>query len=90
MDNREEKTDENSHSLEKDETQTLTTLYNESVKNLQPGEILEGKIVCIMKDHVMVDVGFKSEGLFLLLNLRIGREMFQLRKEIMWKCYLRA
>ena len=62
MDNREEKTDENSHSLEKDETQTLTTLYNESVKNLQPGEILEGKIVCIMKDHVMVDVGFKSEG----------------------------
>jgi len=32
------------------------------VKNLQPGEILEGKIVCIMKDHVMVDVGFKSEG----------------------------
>jgi len=62
MDNREEKTDENSHSLEKDETQTLATLYNESVKELQPGEILEGKIVCIMKDHAMVDVGLKSEG----------------------------
>jgi len=62
MDNREEKSEENSYSLEKSETEKLATLYNESVKELQPGEILKGKIVCIMKDHVMVDVGLKSEG----------------------------
>jgi len=62
MDDREGKSEENLSSLEKDETEELATLYNESVKELQPGEILEGKIVCIMKDHVMVDVGLKSEG----------------------------
>jgi len=40
----------------------LTKLYNESIRNLKEGQIIKGKIV--HKDHkeVMVDIGYKSEG----------------------------
>lgn len=37
-------------------------LFEESLKTFQSGEIIEGKVVRIDKEHVMVDVGYKSEG----------------------------
>lgn len=37
-------------------------LYEESFKNIEEGEILQGKIISIGKDYVMIDVGYKSEG----------------------------
>ncbi len=37
-------------------------LFEESLRTFQEGEILEGKVVGIDKDFVMVDVGYKSEG----------------------------
>ncbi len=54
---------EEAKSPKAEETQEkLMKLYKESVKELQVGEIVPGKVVCISKDHVMVDIGFKSEG----------------------------
>jgi len=38
------------------------TLYEESLKTLEEGQILRGIVVDITPDHVMVDVGYKSEG----------------------------
>jgi len=37
-------------------------LFEESLRTFQEGEILEGKVVRVDKEHVMVDVGYKSEG----------------------------
>ncbi|PIX25034.1 MAG: 30S ribosomal protein S1, partial [Deltaproteobacteria bacterium CG_4_8_14_3_um_filter_45_9] len=38
------------------------TLYEESLKTLEEGQILRGIVVDITPDHVAVDVGYKSEG----------------------------
>ena len=38
------------------------TLYEESLKTLEEGQILRGTVVDITPDHVTVDVGYKSEG----------------------------
>jgi small subunit ribosomal protein S1 len=40
----------------------IEELYAESLDRLKEDEIVKGKIVQITKDHVLVDVGFKSEG----------------------------
>jgi len=37
-------------------------LFEESLKAFQEGELIEGRVVGIDKDHVMVDIGYKSEG----------------------------
>src|SRR4030043_1716451 len=45
-----------------DEPEDFQTLYEESLKTLEEGQILRGTVVDITPDHVTVDVGYKSEG----------------------------
>lgn len=45
-----------------EEFKALEKLYNESFKDIKEGEIIQGKIVGISDDNVVVDVGFKSDG----------------------------
>jgi small subunit ribosomal protein S1 len=40
----------------------MTELYEESLRRVQEGEVVKGRIVSITKDFVMVDIGYKSEG----------------------------
>lgn len=40
----------------------LGEVYNQSVKNFEVDSILRGKVVNIVNDDVIVDVGYKSEG----------------------------
>ncbi|MGD9159961.1 MAG: 30S ribosomal protein S1 [Desulfobacteraceae bacterium] len=37
-------------------------LYEKSLKSIQEGELVTGEIVMIGKEHVLVDIGYKSEG----------------------------
>ncbi|CAN2040168.1 small subunit ribosomal protein S1 [Candidatus Magnetomoraceae bacterium gMMP-15] len=37
-------------------------MYEESCKRFKEGEVVSGKIVQMDKDHVLVDIGYKSEG----------------------------
>jgi small subunit ribosomal protein S1 len=46
-----------------EEKLNLEQLYNESIKIIREGEIIKGKIVAIKTKDVLVDVGFKSEGI---------------------------
>jgi ribosomal protein S1 len=48
--------------LRRDEPEDFQTLYEESLKTLEEGQILRGIVVDITPDHVTVDVGYKSEG----------------------------
>src|SRR4030095_13777254 len=40
------------------------TLFEESLKKnpIKEGELIKGTVVKVTKDHVLVDIGFKSEG----------------------------
>ncbi len=41
----------------------LAALYEETFKNLEEGTITEGRVVAVNKDKVVVDIGYKSEGM---------------------------
>ncbi|MBM4286167.1 MAG: 30S ribosomal protein S1 [Deltaproteobacteria bacterium] len=47
---------------EESEEQEMSELYEESLRRVQEGEVVKGRIVSITKDFVMVDIGYKSEG----------------------------
>ncbi len=59
---------------------TLAALYEETFKNLEEGTITEGRVVAVSKDKVVVDIGYKSEGMIPndqfsteeLQNLKVG------------------
>jgi small subunit ribosomal protein S1 len=46
----------------RDESEDFQTLYEESLKTMEEGQILRGTVIDITPDHVTVDVGYKSEG----------------------------
>jgi small subunit ribosomal protein S1 len=46
-----------------DEYARLVEMYDTSFRNIAEGEVVKGKVVKVTQTHVIVDVGFKSEGL---------------------------
>ena len=58
----------------------LAALYEETFKNLEEGTITEGRVVAVTKDKVVVDIGYKSEGMISndqftteeLQNIKVG------------------
>jgi small subunit ribosomal protein S1 len=42
--------------------ESLMEMYEESFKRFAEGEVVTGKIISVDKDHVLVDIGYKSEG----------------------------
>lgn len=66
----------------------LEQLYEESLRHIQEGEIVRGRIVQIERDAVLIDVGYKSEGTIDLAefpdhgrNLKVGEEVDVLLEE---------
>jgi len=47
---------------EMSDLETMSELYEESLRRVQEGEVVKGRIVSITKEFVMVDIGYKSEG----------------------------
>lgn len=43
----------------------LAALYEETFRNIDEGTIIEGRVVALSKDRVVVDIGYKSEGIIL-------------------------
>jgi len=42
--------------------ESVMDMYEESFKRFAEGEVVTGRIISIDKDHVLVDIGYKSEG----------------------------
>ena len=42
--------------------ESLMEMYEESFKRFAEGEVVTGRIISVDKDHVLVDIGYKSEG----------------------------
>ncbi|MGD9211240.1 MAG: S1 RNA-binding domain-containing protein, partial [Desulfobacteraceae bacterium] len=45
-----------------DSMEDLMDMYEESFKRFAEGEVVTGRIISIDKEHVLVDIGYKSEG----------------------------
>ena len=63
-----------------EENLTLEELYNQSIKIIKEGQIVKGKIVAVKQKEVIVDVGFKSEGIVAIAefakdDLEVGKEV---------------
>jgi small subunit ribosomal protein S1 len=63
--------------------EALAALYEETFRNLEEGTITEGRVVALTKDKVVVDIGYKSEGVILgdqfsqeeLQTLKVGDKL---------------
>src|SRR5689334_19725336 len=51
------------HTDEQFDSGALAALYEETFRNFEEGTIIEGGVVAISKDKVVVDIGYKSEGM---------------------------
>jgi small subunit ribosomal protein S1 len=47
---------------EPESMESVMDLYEESFKRFAEGEVVTGRIISIDRDHVLVDIGYKSEG----------------------------
>ncbi len=47
---------------EDESMESLMALYEESFKRFAEGEVVTGRVISVDKDHVLVDIGYKSEG----------------------------
>ncbi len=52
--------------------ESLLEMYEESIKRFEEGEVVNGRIIFVDKDHVLVDVGYKSEGLIPIHEFKDG------------------
>ena len=50
--------------------EALVEAYDTSFKNLSEGEVVSGRVLKLTPSHVVIDVGFKSEGLVSLAEFR--------------------
>jgi len=58
----------------------MEMLYNNSIKMIQEGRIVKGRIVALKSKEVLIDVGFKSEGVVALTEFKkdeieVGKEL---------------
>lgn len=58
----------------------LEELYNQSIKDIREGQITKGRIVAIKPKEVLIDVGFKSEGIVPITQF--NKEDLELNKEL--------
>ena len=62
-----------------DESMDFGELYEQSLQNVQFGEIVTGKVIQITNDVVMVDVGWKTEGHIPIKELKDAEGNISLR-----------
>jgi small subunit ribosomal protein S1 len=61
-----------------EEYRAMVEMYDSTIKDIKEGEVLTGRVVGVTRDDVIVDVGFKSEGIIpieefsLPLNIKVG------------------
>ncbi|HPC11278.1 MAG TPA: 30S ribosomal protein S1, partial [candidate division Zixibacteria bacterium] len=64
-----------------DEYQQMVDMYDQTIKDIKEGEVVAGRVIGINRDDVIVDVGFKSEGIIAMgefqqpVTVRMGDEI---------------
>ncbi len=57
------KTETSEEKAESAKNRELASLYDETFKSFKEGELVSGKILKILENDILVDIGFKSEGI---------------------------
>ncbi len=63
---------------EPEEYQAMVEMYDSTIKDIKEGEVLTGRVIGVTRNDVLVDVGFKSEGIIPIdefpmpLNIKVG------------------
>jgi small subunit ribosomal protein S1 len=63
------------------EFEQFLKMYEPTLRDIQEGEIVKGKVMGVTKEDVIVDVGFKSEGIIPIaefpepINIKVGDEI---------------
>jgi len=73
------KNQDNEKNISAEEYQTLLDKYQFSAKEIIPGKLLKGKVIKITPTHVLVDVGFKSEGIIPVEDFANSQELKNIR-----------
>jgi small subunit ribosomal protein S1 len=66
---------------DKEEYDSMVEMYDSTIKDIKEGEIVKGKVLGVTMNDVIVDVGFKSEGIIpisefpLPVNISVGEEI---------------
>ncbi|MBI3794441.1 MAG: 30S ribosomal protein S1 [Nitrospinae bacterium] len=63
-------------------TAELAAIYDESIRNFKEGEVITGVIVDINNDSIVVDVGFKSEGIIPMDEFPHGSGQLKIGQEV--------
>lgn len=65
------KTAEKNDPISPEAYENLLDRYQFTVKGLTPGKLIKGKIVKVTSSHVLVDIGFKSEGMIPIEDFKV-------------------
>ena len=66
---------ENELGLYDQSKEAITAKYDESLSNVLPGEVVEGTVTGITKREVVVNIGYKSEGIIPVTEFRYNPEL---------------
>ncbi len=64
-----------------DDYQAMVDMYDATIKDIKEGEVVQGTVIGVTRDDVIVDVGFKSEGVIPMgefsqpINIKMGDEI---------------
>jgi small subunit ribosomal protein S1 len=81
-------TEFNAREYSQEEYARLLEMYDSTIKDIKEGEIVSGTVLGVSKDDVIVDVGFKSEGIIPLtefpepINIAVGDKIEVYLEEI--------
>ena len=50
-------------------------MFEESLRTVKPGGVVKGRVAGVTATHVLIDVGYKSEGKFQFTNSLTAKEM---------------
>ncbi|UCC38271.1 MAG: 30S ribosomal protein S1 [Candidatus Aminicenantes bacterium] len=68
------KNPKNEDAISSEDYETLLDKYQFNAKEIAPGNIIKGKVIKVTPAHVLVDVGFKSEGIIPIEDFRDNQE----------------
>jgi len=66
------------HEYSQEEFQQMLSMYDGTLRDIREGEVVNGTVLGVTRDDVIVDVGFKSEGIIPLsefgepINVKVG------------------
>ncbi len=58
-----------------DSKENISSKYDETLSNIQSGEVLEGTVIAVSKREVIVNIGYKSEGVIPVSEFRYNPEL---------------